>query len=61
MPIRVRCSKLQTAEVGSPGEKRKYQDSLTDLIFINGCREAFGKVAGWQVNGQHSFRCSLKS
>jgi len=48
MPIRVRCSKLQTAEVGSPGEKRKYQDSLTDLIFINGCREAFGKVAGWQ-------------
>lgn len=51
MPIRVRCSKLQTAEVGSPGEKRKYQDSLTDLIFINGCREAFGKVAGWQVNG----------
>ena len=58
MPIRVRCSKLQTAEVSSPGEKRKYQDSLTDLIFINGCREAFGKVAGWQVHGQHSFRYS---
>ncbi|KAG0578478.1 hypothetical protein M758_4G023100 [Ceratodon purpureus] len=43
----VRCAQVQT-ESSVPGEKRKYKDSFTDLVFINGCREAFGKVAGWQ-------------
>lgn len=46
---RVRCAQVQT-ESSVPGEKRKYKDSFTDLVFINGCREAFGRVAGWQVS-----------
>ncbi|KAL3678813.1 hypothetical protein R1sor_021769 [Riccia sorocarpa] len=26
----------------------EYRDSLLDLAFIDGCRKAFGRVAGWQ-------------
>lgn len=43
----VRCAQVQT-EPSAQGEKRKYKDSFTDLVFINGCRQAFGRVAGWQ-------------
>lgn len=46
--------KLQTIRCVEPGalqeQKRKYKDSYTDLVFINGCRQAFGRVAGWQVS-----------
>lgn len=43
----VRCAQVQTKS-SAPGEKRTYKDSFTDLVFINGCRQAFGRVAGWQ-------------
>lgn len=46
---RVRCAQVST-ETSALGEKRKYKDSFTDLVFINGCRQAFGRVAGWQVS-----------
>ncbi|MCO5552346.1 hypothetical protein L7F22_005857 [Adiantum nelumboides] len=28
--------------------KRQYKDSPLDLLFINGCRQVYGRLAGWQ-------------
>jgi len=66
---RVRCAEVR-AEPSAQGQKRKYKDSFTDLVFINGCRQAFGRVAGWQVGhisyansslpGRSVFQCCSK-
>ncbi|KAH7428978.1 hypothetical protein KP509_09G025400 [Ceratopteris richardii] len=29
-------------------DKKQYKDSPLDLLFINGCRQAYGRLAGWQ-------------
>ena len=31
-------------------EKKVYRDSPLDLLFINGCRQVYGRLANWQVS-----------
>jgi len=33
---------------GGPPPQTLYKDSFLDLLFIAACRQAFGRVAGWQ-------------
>jgi hypothetical protein len=41
----------EKGELGPDGQpKRKYQDSPFDLAFIQVCRQAYGKLAQWQVS-----------
>jgi hypothetical protein len=40
----------KSGETGVGGvELTEYKDSYLDLLFINGCRKTFGRVADWQV------------
>ncbi|KAH8964382.1 hypothetical protein BDL97_04G064400 [Sphagnum fallax] len=49
-PIETRSEKQNTTRNtrDSQTPKTEYKDSVFDLLFINGCRQAFGRVAGWQ-------------
>ncbi len=51
-PIETRSEKQNTTRNtrDSQTPKTEYKDSVFDLLFINGCRQAFGRVAGWQVS-----------
>jgi len=60
-PIRPHVWSHKDTHSSMPRDYPRYKDSLTDVLFIALCRQAYGNLSGWQsprgwLDGEETFK-----